>query len=263
MNNAMTNGIGWHTRPLCRTYLLLLFETLSLQVNDGGPACVRALRWAFGVLPDGQHEVLGAWLAPEAQEAGWQEVFEDIKVRGVEKIGFVASNEPATVHAVVRAVYPSATSLPSIGQLLTPEPFRPRYRDPQACDVAGLDRAALAALAGVAVTRFDSKHPVALQRRRAAVQQLGSFNALPPRIRGFLLASEVTLQQLQRSASRAITRHGPFADGSAATALVVDALRLAERRFCLVDISVDVASARRADRAILPNTRFNSGAVGL
>ena len=270
MDNAMTNAIGWQSRPLCCSYLLVLFETLSIQVDEDGLVCDRALRWAFGVLADGQHEVLGAWLGPEACEATWQAVFDDIKVRGVEKIGFVASSEPATVHPVLRAAYPSATSLPSIGQLLTqglPKP-RPRDHEPavnvlRAAGVAAGARAAQEALAGVAVSRFGPTYPAAVQRWRAAVHQLGPCYAMPPRCRRTMLASEVVLQQLQRSAGRAIGRYGRFADGAAATAFVMDTLRHAERSIGFVGTSVDVASDHRAERASRRNTSFSSGALGL
>jgi transposase-like protein len=269
-DDAMAKAIGWQTCPLCCRYLLVLFETLSIQVEEGGVVRDRTLRWAFGVLADGQHEVLGAWLGPEAGEATWQEVFDDIKVRGVENIGFVASSEPATVHPVLRAAYPSATSLRSIGQLLArglPK-LRPRDHEPaanvlRAAGVAAGARAAQEALAGVAVSRFGPTYPAAVQRWRAAVQQLGPFYAMPPRRRRTMLASEVALQHLQRRAGRAIGRHGRFADGAAATAFVMDALRHAERRIGLVGARVDVASDHRADRASRRNTRFSSGALGL
>ncbi len=60
---------GW---PLCRAYLLVLFESVSvaLQADDGVCSC-RWLHWALGVLPDGDNEVLGAWTASRSDGPAW------------------------------------------------------------------------------------------------------------------------------------------------------------------------------------------------
>jgi len=80
-------------RLLCRRYLIAHFNTLSVQVRSDGRSRKYALHWAFGVLGDGQSEVLGAWLSRMLNDECWKFAFDDLKVRGAESIRFVSTRE--------------------------------------------------------------------------------------------------------------------------------------------------------------------------
>lgn len=77
------------TRPLCRSYLLVIHGRLAVEVRDGGNLRSEPVRWALGVLTDGSYEVLGAWTPPDSSSWSWQDAVEGLRVRGVERIGFV------------------------------------------------------------------------------------------------------------------------------------------------------------------------------
>lgn len=126
MGDATTGPQG---QPLCCKYFLVLFETLSVKVQEeGGAASDRTLRWSFGVLPSGEHEMLGAWVQRSSGVLPWQEVWRNMKVRGVEKIRFVSSSEAAELRAVLNTAYPGATVMPEVRSLETLSALPPRYR---------------------------------------------------------------------------------------------------------------------------------------
>ncbi len=77
------------TRPLCRSYLLAIHGRLAVEVRNGGNVRSEPVRWALGVLADGSCEVLGAWSTHGSLSWSWQDAVEGLRVRGVEKIGFV------------------------------------------------------------------------------------------------------------------------------------------------------------------------------
>lgn len=87
--NSTCPKTGSLTRPLCRSYLLAIHERLAVQVRDGSNVRSEPVRWALGVLADGSYEVLGAWTTPESRSWSWEDAVDGLRVRGVEKIGFV------------------------------------------------------------------------------------------------------------------------------------------------------------------------------
>ncbi len=114
MNNQLTVTNERHGWPLCRSYLLVFFKSVSvaLQAEDGD-CSDRWLHWAMGVLPDGDNEVLGVWTASQSDGPAWNQVFEELFGRGVERIGFVVAEALAAAESALRDAYPSAIVLPS------------------------------------------------------------------------------------------------------------------------------------------------------
>jgi hypothetical protein len=126
--NALTEAVGWLAWPLCAHHHLAVFDLLDFQSVDGcHSGNENSSLWAVGVLVDGQHEVLGVWSKPSCDDE-WKEVFEDLKVRGVEKIRFVVGGESPAIASVVRGIFPTASLLPA-GSLESTLPSLPhRYR---------------------------------------------------------------------------------------------------------------------------------------
>lgn len=229
---------GWQARPLCCRYLVVLIEVLPSTVREVGVVRDQTVRWALGVLADGQHEVLGIWLHPASGTTGWHELFEDLKVRGVEKIRFVASDEPMNAFAAMRAAYPDATVLPSTEQLLRQSlaQVAPRYRSSGAEALGGVcaattARAARAALTALAASQWGESNPTVVGRWRIAVAQLEPFYALVPRLRRLVLAGDQAAEQVGRTLQRAVARQGCFPAKNAAVGFVSAVLDRMSGRF--------------------------------
>lgn len=224
-------------QPLCGRYLLLHFESLYISEREDGTLRDQTVRWALGVLADGQQEVLGAWREPASGVTGWDVVFEDLQSRGVEKIRFVVSNERAEVQARLHATYSDVTVLPPIAQLLQQSlaQVAPRHRRfgsdvLDAVSEAGNALAARGTLTNLAHGPWGATYPAVVERWRDAVEQLGPFYASSPRVRRIVLSSDDTVQQLHRCLCLAVSRNGCFAVRTAATSFVVGTLERALRR---------------------------------
>lgn len=247
MNQSMAAGEpGWQPRPLCCRYLVVFTEVLSLTVSAAGVARGQTGRWALGLLADGRYEVLGIWLHPASSTTSWHELFEDLKVRGVEKVRFVASHEPMDVYAALRAAYPNATVLPSTGRLLRQSLTlaEPRRRGSGAEALGGLCTAPTAHAAGAALTAlaaspWGERNPIVVEQWRIAVALLEPFYALAPRLRRLFLAGDQVAEQVGRTLRREVARRGCFPAETAAVAFVSEVLDRMNRDF---GAAVSVAS---------------------
>lgn len=78
----------WRDLPLCRSYLLVRFQSISLRVL--GRTSEVAIIWAIGVHADGSREVMGVWPGPSSDVPVSMKLFEELRARGVEKVHLVA-----------------------------------------------------------------------------------------------------------------------------------------------------------------------------
>lgn len=109
--DAMTKAIESQAWPLCCRYLLVTFKAVPVQVWKEGVACSRSVRWALGVLPDGQCESLGVWPDAGTEVDALRATLDDMKIRGVERIRFIESDEMAALQPILNAAYPHAKLL--------------------------------------------------------------------------------------------------------------------------------------------------------
>jgi hypothetical protein len=134
---------------------VVVFADQPVSVLEVGVVRSHPVLWAFGILADGQCEVLGAWGQPMPSGWGGAEVIADLTHRGVEEIRFVSGIESRGFHANFEMAYPGATALPEVWRLWALFALPSRYRS-------------------VAHTSADSMHHLQLRANRA-VSRHGSF----------------------------------------------------------------------------------------
>lgn len=256
LNDAATaDAIEWQNVPLCRQYLAAFFEGRSLRLRTPKVDGNQTVHWAVGLLADGQHEVLGVWPEGAAAETCWGDVFGDLKVRGVEEIQFIASDELTCAELSVRSAFPRATVLPLMGQVLRRDLMQVRARD-RAVASKALDSlrassaayAARSALAELKAASLGAKYPSLVADWDAALERLGPFYALAPRLRRIMRSADSVVERLNRKLGRAVASQGCFADADAATSFLLEALSRAERSLARPAEPVTLAE-RRAARA--------------
>ncbi len=204
-DDLSASNAAWRSIPLCRRYCLVRFEALPVQSEKDGVVSSGTVLWAFGVLSDSQCEVLGAWPVSEPATTGWAGVFDDLQLRGVERIGSVVSGEPSLDAAALRRAYPSAASLEA----------------PPAATPVSRARRAVSQRSGAAGPQF--RPPVRGSLRQRIVQ-----------------ASDGAVQRLRSRVALTVARHGPFSNLEAARSFVIGDLRRAERK--LVPIGAGVSA---------------------
>lgn len=90
MRRAGLEPRTWLRRPLCRRYVLGVFNTSIVRLrNDDKTLTARPIHWAFGCLVDGELEPLGVWASLAAESDTVQAAAADLQKRGVERIWHV------------------------------------------------------------------------------------------------------------------------------------------------------------------------------
>jgi putative transposase len=228
----------WVRMPLCCSYLLVSFANLVVYAREEDFVQPWRFCWAIGALRDGERELLGAWYEPVSDEADWSSVFEDLQLRGVKKIRFLAGIDSVRVERAVRRSFPSAKRLPSTRQFLQQIESKLSQQSCEAASdfvsrlyVSGTAQRARAALADFEAGPWGVKCPVLIDHGRLALEQLDPFYALAPRLRGVVRTTDMAAQQVNRNLSRAGRRRGCFPSPEAAASFVAKSLIRAERGF--------------------------------
>ncbi len=100
----------WQGLPLCRSYVLVHFATQPLRVRLEGTTRSCFVTWALGALGCDEQEVLGAWPHSTAKGLNWQAVFDDLAVRGIEKVSFVVHEGVGVAQAAIPPRSPELNS---------------------------------------------------------------------------------------------------------------------------------------------------------
>ena len=160
--------------PLCRSYQLVLLDTLRVGADHAAGLSVPELKWGLGVLANGQQEVLGVWPEPTLAESAWWAIFESLMARGVEKIGFVAGCT-AGFQGAVHAIYPGAQTLETAWDrcTLADVPARCRRKLLAGAAVMKVLRQSANRAVGRKEFSFDLPHAAALPARAIERAMLG------------------------------------------------------------------------------------------
>jgi hypothetical protein len=86
MNATRTDPSMGYCTPLCCGYVFVILESISARIAEANGTQATALHWALGILPTGEHEVLGAWAETNPPESIWNTVLHDLETRGVERV---------------------------------------------------------------------------------------------------------------------------------------------------------------------------------
>lgn len=223
------------TLPLCVQYLCAYFEDQAIQViATDGASRELTVAWALGALRDGTWEILGAWPRSYVAPAFWQDAVDEFAARGVgERIPFIVVG----AFRDARAACLDSVVLPRFCRIL---------RRKHASDTSGagqfgseaacvVEKASSVRRARVALERFLPKlsadeAAVLAPDWREVLSQFDAFYALRPQLRGVVRKSAKVVEHLSRILSRAVARHGPFANPDDATSFVASTLARADQR---------------------------------
>ena len=106
------NGGGWGL-PLCSRYALLVLNRLDTQsLDEAGRAANHTIRWALGVVPNGEFEVSGTWPELPDQDVVWRRMFGELRSRGVEQVALVVASDLTSIEKVIGEFYPRTHLVP-------------------------------------------------------------------------------------------------------------------------------------------------------
>lgn len=237
--------------PLCRSYLLAMFDDLFVDAHEDGASRRWRFRWAIGVLADGQQEMLGMWHDSTSKDVNRQDASNDLVRRGVERIQCIAGFDPNTEPGIRRS-YPSSKFLTSIGQFLRKVEADLTERDRVAVsDLAAELYAAetlyraRALVGNFAAGPVGEKYPVARDRWSCDLEQLAPIHNLSPGLRRRLRETDSAVQHVNRNLRRATARRGCFSCLSAATSFIEQTLVRTERSLAVFEAAHTASPAHR------------------
>ena len=243
--NRSCVGRGWDQVPLCRSYALALFSDCCVDVRQQGTIGRWRFSWAFGMLTDGQHDMLGLWHGPAAAETDWQLVADGLLARGVEEVQFVAFMESTRDESGMRDSYPSAMIWPSIGRGSVSAGHFPT-RTPE----AGTDRRSCET-PGDCAAKPGAVNPTTPEARWCITgDELDPLRAMPPRFRSVARSAESAVKQLNHRLSQAANRKGCFPNLHVASSFFTETLARAERSLDCRATSSATVVRHRTVRAI-------------
>lgn len=228
----------WTRRPLGRRYATAVFCKSQPSGAGGVHATSQAIWWGLGTFSDGEPEFLGAWKTVDEKSGLPPGVFGDLRGRGVLSIRFCIGNigwadaefGQAIQHA---AVIPSAADLLA----LSTDIAKPRHRlsvQDQLRSIAELENLAVARaeFAKFQGSNLGERYPEIVRQWNEALARFDPLYALQAPMRELVRSADRTAADLNARLNRAIKRHGPFADSTAALDFVVVWLDKAERDLC-------------------------------
>jgi hypothetical protein len=104
-------------RPLCRRYILGIFDVAVVRLRDVDGFRDHPAHWAFGWLADGECEPLGVWIESDSSAEIQRRMLADLERRGVERIWHVAGTDAGHLQAPVSAALSGMTAHSSVDRV--------------------------------------------------------------------------------------------------------------------------------------------------
>ena len=98
--------VEWQNRPLKSCYPFMYVDCLYCYVKEDIVSVKKAIYVMLGIDAEGKKEVIGIWIDRTESATFWNEIFEEIKSRGVEDIFFVSMDGLKGLPEAIEKIYP-------------------------------------------------------------------------------------------------------------------------------------------------------------
>jgi len=111
--SALAKGLDeevgvWRRRRLEKAYPYLVVDARYEKVRRGPQVVSQGVFLVVGIDEEGYREILGTWLADSESEATWSEVFQELRDRGLEGVGYVVSDDHKGLRAAIDRYFQGA-----------------------------------------------------------------------------------------------------------------------------------------------------------
>ncbi len=95
----------WQTRPLSSCYSFVFVDCMYTTIRNQYETKKYAVYTILGYIMEGKKEILGLWLNETESKHKWMQIFDEIKVRGVEDIFFISMDGVSRLEEGARAIF--------------------------------------------------------------------------------------------------------------------------------------------------------------
>ena len=221
----------WRTRPLERSYALVIFDALYVKIRDEGVVKSKAVYLALGTRMDGRKEVLGLWIGASEGAKFWLRVMNELRGRGLEDVLIAVVDGLKGFPETIRAAYPQTSVQTCIVHLVRFSLSFCNYQDRRL--VAGeLKNVYRAVNAEEAQQRLESfresplgkKYPMIAQSWQKHWEEVIPFFSYPSGVRKMIYTTNA-IESLHMQVRKVIKNRGHFPTDEAAAKLIYLALR--------------------------------------
>jgi len=97
---------AWQNRPLKACYPFVYVDCLYCYVKENLTSVKKAVYVMLGIDTEGKKDVLGIWIDKNESATFWNEIFEEVKTRGVKDIFFVSMDGLKGLPEAIERIYP-------------------------------------------------------------------------------------------------------------------------------------------------------------
>lgn len=196
-NQLLEDISQWQNRPLETLYPIVWLDAIRFKVKQDSRTVNKAILVAIGLKMDGKKDVLGLWVYENESSAFWLEVLTELKVRGVEDILIVSSDNLKGLTGAITAAFPNAVTQICIVHQIRNSLKHVSYKDRKMLllDLKKIYQATNEEAAREAFEQFKSiwntKYGYAVKSWEANWENLTHFLAFPGEIRKIIYTTNV------------------------------------------------------------------------
>ena len=100
--------IEWQNRKLEKVYPFVYMDALMVNMKSDNISCKYAVYSIIGVNCEGRKDCFGFWIGENEGTHQWLSIFDELKARDVEKLGFVCIDGLAGLEEAITNTFPNA-----------------------------------------------------------------------------------------------------------------------------------------------------------
>lgn len=97
----------WQNRPLKKFYTFLFVDCLYVTIRKDYETKNYAVYVILGYTADGIKEILGLWLNESESKHQWMQIFDELKIRGVEDVLFICMDGVSGLEEGAKSIFPN------------------------------------------------------------------------------------------------------------------------------------------------------------
>ena len=196
-NQLLEDISQWQNRALETLYPIVWLDAIRYKVKLDSRIVNKAILVVIGLKMDGKKDVLGLWVYENESSAFWLEVLNEMKVRGVEDILIVSSDNLKGLTEAITAAFPNAVTQICIVHQIRNSLKHVSYKDRKALlsDLKKIYQASNETAAREAFEQFKSawnaKYGYAVKSWETNWENLTHFLNFSPEIRKIIYTTNV------------------------------------------------------------------------
>ena len=107
-NNLLEDIKEWQQRPLESIYAVIWIDAIHYKIRHEGKVISKAAMLVLGIDLEGRQDILAIHIVTNESAASWAQIFNDLKLRGVQDILFLCSDNLTGLQQAVESCFPQS-----------------------------------------------------------------------------------------------------------------------------------------------------------